>query len=91
LVNPLQPLEATSVAARYGFRRTFLRELRARQNVAGKSELARGGRGEQGQQRGDHRTRGVRQSHRDQHGPSCGHRYADLDEATGIGGTQCAD
>src|SRR5215469_2058058 len=54
VVNPLQPLEPAPVAARYGWWRTFLRELRARQNLGGKSELTRGARGKQGQQRGDH-------------------------------------
>jgi hypothetical protein len=48
LVNPLQPLEPTPVAARDGLRRTFVRELRAGEDVGGKSDLARCGRGEKG-------------------------------------------
>ena len=39
-VNPLQPLESTPVAARYGLRRTFVRELRAGEGIGGKSEPA---------------------------------------------------
>jgi hypothetical protein len=55
LVNPLQPFEPARVATRYGLRRTFVRELRARQDV-GTSEPTGGGHGEQGQQRGARMT-----------------------------------
>jgi hypothetical protein len=41
MVNPLQPLEPTLVLARNGLWRTFMRELRARHDVGGKSEPAR--------------------------------------------------
>jgi hypothetical protein len=51
LINSLQPLEPRLVAARYGLWRTFVRELRARQDISGESELAGAGRDEQGQQR----------------------------------------